>query len=282
MGLPKSVFITRDYDRIIVAIVDPQMIPNVFDNYLKNDGIYRYKMCLDYRVEDNNGKKELSGKIMRTKSINRQLKSIYPNIDYEEMAKERFIEEIEENDNLERIRYIIEHHFIMKRIRDATEIKNKKRIYNLDEFDSNLVDGFRAIFEQKFISIKGPSIYEININNKKSSIKHLYYNKNTREIKDILNHRMSILLNGEDAPISIHSLINALSGFGTTLFSLSDFNEEIFINLLQITKAYSKTPIYINYINSINANPSTEFEFKFNDYCADKVRLLLKYNKPTL
>ena len=125
-------------------------------------------------------------------------------------------------------------------------------------------------------------IYEININNKKSSIKHLYYNKNTREIKDILNHRMSILLNGEDAPISIHSLINALSGFGTTLFSLSDFNEEIFINLLQITKAYSKTPIYINYINSINANPSTEFEFKFNDYCADKVRLLLKYNKPTL
>lgn len=279
MGLAKSVFITRDYDRIIVAIIDPQMIPDVFDNYLKNDGIYRYKMCLNYRVEDNNGKKELSGKIMRTKSINRQLKSIYPNIDYEEIAKERFIKD---NGNLEQIHYIIEHHFIIKRIRDATKIKNKKRIYNLYEFDSNLIDGFRAIFEQKFISIKGPSIYEININNKKSSIKHLYYNKNTKEIKDILNHRMSILLNGEDAPISIHSLINALSGFGTTLFSLSDFNEEIFINLLQIAKAYSKTPIYINYINSINANPSTEFEFKFNDYCADKVRLLLKYNKPTL
>ena len=54
-----------------------------------------------------------------------------------------------------------------------------------------------------------------------------------------------------------------------------NFNEEIFINLLQITKAYSKTPIYINYINSINANPSTEFEFKFNDYGADN--LLLYY-----
>ena len=279
MELTKSVFITRDYDRIIVAIIDPQMIPDVFDNYLKNDGIYRYKMCLDYRVEDNNGKKELSGKIMRTKSINRQLKSIYPNIDYEEIAKERFIKD---NDNLERIHYIIEHHFIMKRIREATEIKKMKNIYNLDEFDSNLVDGFRAIFDQKFIALKGPSIHEINITNNKSSIKHLYYNKNTKEIKDILNHRMSILLNRKDTLIGIQSLIDALSGFGTTLFSLSDFNEDIYINLLQITKAYSKTPIYINYINSINANPSTEFEFKFNDYCVDKVRLLLKYNKPTL
>ena len=279
MELTKSVFITRDYDRIIVAIIDPQMIPDVFDNYLKNDGIYRYKMCLDYRVEDNNGKKELSGKIMRAKSINRQLKSIYPNIDYEEIAKERFIKD---NDNLERIHYIIEHHFIIKRIRDESEIKNKKRIYKLDEFDSNLIDGFRTIFDQKFITLKGPSIYEININNNKSSIKHLYYNKNTKEIKDILNHRMSILLNRKDTLIGIQSLINALSGFGTVLFSLSDFNEEIFMNLLQITKVYGKTPVYINYINSINANPSTEFEFEFNDYCVDKVRLLLKYNKPTL
>ena len=93
---------------------------------------------------------------------------------------------------------------------------------------------------------------------------------------------MSILLNRKDTLIGIQSLIDALSGFGTTLFSLSDFNEEIFMNLLQITKVYGKTPVYINYINSINANPSTEFEFKFNDYCADKVRLLLKYNKPTL